>query len=576
MQVVQYEVLTFEGSDWLFESRFLRSEKEAALKVAQEIEKARRIKTKVVCSVYNTESGAAQEGIIYITSPARLQEVLRQPAARAPRRAGARKPGPKRKSKSSVRLVSSEGLIVRYIAVIALALAVGIGALSVTPDILRWLVEIGVPICSATSPSPTCRIRVDPDILLVSTLVGSLLLVVFLLRGYLTSLQKVPPRKKRAGGGASAVNAAAAAHVHAVRQSLDKLAETALAEQEGRQDPHAHEAADKAREQQKREDEKAMMVSSLAALPGATSAEALVAESLQPTVARFLGGAVETMMALGIPMDNYNKFALTLYAAGASEALCSARHQNSTVRLALGVLTQNILGMPVEQGARFQEKMTEYLSEPRYLGATQCGRDAMDDFLRGDEAGAHARLRDVFENWNRKGEKPVQIVTIMFTDMVGSTDLTQQQGDSAAQEIVRYHNSIVRTSLARFSGRETKHTGDGIMASFASSANAVEAAWDIQQHVGLHNMRNPKQTMALRVGLNAGEPIAEDDDFFGATVQLAARICAETGPGQILCSAVVRDLSAGKTGTVFMSIGERSLKGFKAPVELFEVSKATL
>lgn len=162
------------------------------------------------------------------------------------------------------------------------------------------------------------------------------------------------------------------------------------------------------------------------------------------------------------------------------------------------------------------------------------------------------------------GDAPV---TILFTDMEGSTALTQQLGDEAAQSILRVHDRIVRNALASHGGTEIKHTGDGLMASFPSATRAVEAAIAIQR--GLASMGD--EQLSVRVGLNAGEPVAEHGDFFGTTVQLAARICDRAAPGSILVSAVVRDLAAGK-GLQFSDDGEAELKGFSERVRLYEVN----
>lgn len=201
----------------------------------------------------------------------------------------------------------------------------------------------------------------------------------------------------------------------------------------------------------------------------------------------------------------------------------------------------------------------------------QAGRDAMGDFMLGDEAGAHRALRDAFMEWTKKSDKKAQIVTVMFTDMVGSTDMTQARGDAAAQEVVRRHNSIVRGALAQFGGKEIKHTGDGIMASFSTAAAGVEATIAIQRQVNQHNQRQPNLALHLRIGLNAGEPIEEEDDLFGATVQLAARVCAATNSDQTLCTGVVKELSVGKGAASFIPVGDKYMKGFKDAIPLFEV-----
>ena len=156
--------------------------------------------------------------------------------------------------------------------------------------------------------------------------------------------------------------------------------------------------------------------------------------------------------------------------------------------------------------------------------------------------------------------------------MEDSTALTQRLGDAAAQELVRAHNDIVRTSLELYGGAEIKHTGDGIMATFPSASRAITCALGMQMGVALRNNENPETPIRIRVGLNAGEPVAEENDLFGTAVQLAARICAQAGPGQVLVSDVVRQLAAGK-GFAFADQGEAELKGFTEPSSLYAASR---
>ena len=163
------------------------------------------------------------------------------------------------------------------------------------------------------------------------------------------------------------------------------------------------------------------------------------------------------------------------------------------------------------------------------------------------------------------------LVTILFTDMESSTALTQRLGDAGAQELVHTHNSVVRDALKAHDGTEIKHTGDGIMASFPSARGALDCAVAIQ-----HGLDRGDGQVRVRIGLNAGEPVAEDDpngraDLFGTSVQLAARVCAEAEAGEILVSNVVRELAAGK-GFLFNDRGDAALGGFEDPVRLFEVS----
>jgi len=157
------------------------------------------------------------------------------------------------------------------------------------------------------------------------------------------------------------------------------------------------------------------------------------------------------------------------------------------------------------------------------------------------------------------------IRTIVFTDVVNSTTLTQSLGDEAALAILRVHDAIVRDALCALGGREIKHTGDGIMASFVSAAGAVRCAIQIQRELDKHAQANPKRALKVRVGAAVGEPVEQHNDLFGSTVQLAARLCAHADPEQILVSNAIAELCLGK-GLLFEDVGEVTLKGFNSPV----------
>src|SRR5213078_4889133 len=165
------------------------------------------------------------------------------------------------------------------------------------------------------------------------------------------------------------------------------------------------------------------------------------------------------------------------------------------------------------------------------------------------------------------------IRTILFTDIVDSTSLTRRIGDEAAMELLEVHDSIVRDALAELGGREIKHLGDGIMASFVSAASAVKCATRVQKAVTSHGRENEDRAIKIRVGIAAGEPVEHHDDLFGCTVQLAARLCAHAAPEQILVSNVVAELCQGKP-IPFQQLGEVSLKGFETPVRAHAVNWA--
>jgi class 3 adenylate cyclase len=157
------------------------------------------------------------------------------------------------------------------------------------------------------------------------------------------------------------------------------------------------------------------------------------------------------------------------------------------------------------------------------------------------------------------------IRTVLFTDVVNSTTLTQLLGDEASLAVLAVHDTIVRDALSAAGGREVKHTGDGIMASFVSAAGAVRCAIQIQRELDKHAQANPKHPLKVRVGAAVGEPLEQNNDLFGSTVQLAARLCNHAQPEQILVSNAIAELCIGK-GLSFEEIGELALKGFASPV----------
>ena len=164
--------------------------------------------------------------------------------------------------------------------------------------------------------------------------------------------------------------------------------------------------------------------------------------------------------------------------------------------------------------------------------------------------------------------------SILFTDIEGSTALTQRLGDSKAMQVLRRHDGIVREALKEAEGNEVKHTGDGIMASFTSASRAVGCAIAIQKQLADHNSKEEEEELSVRIGLSAGEPVTDSGDLFGACVQLAARLCAHAEPRGILASTAVRDLSMGK-GFVFIDQGEVTLRGFEEPVRPYAVQWST-
>lgn len=150
-------------------------------------------------------------------------------------------------------------------------------------------------------------------------------------------------------------------------------------------------------------------------------------------------------------------------------------------------------------------------------------------------------------------------VTVLFTDIEASTQLTEALGDEEWIRVLRDHNAIVRAQLADHGGFEVKSQGDGFMLAFPSASDALRCAIGIQR--ALTQAPSNEHRLRVRIGLHTGQPIREEDDFFGKAVILAARIAAEARGGEILVSADVRTLTAGTGEFSFTEETDVELKG---------------
>jgi class 3 adenylate cyclase/pimeloyl-ACP methyl ester carboxylesterase len=237
-------------------------------------------------------------------------------------------------------------------------------------------------------------------------------------------------------------------------------------------------------------------------------------------------------------------------------------------------------------GARFVPLQESWLRD------TQSVLGAVNAFLDEEQAAEPASAAPA---------PPGGFRTVLFTDIVGHTEMMQRLGDEKGREVLREHERITRDVLKAHGGAEVKTMGDGFMASFGSVTKAVECAIALQRAFAERNAAlsahpertegavvgtppqgaasgapTPPEPLHVRIGLNAGEPIEEEgpdgrSDLFGATVILAARIASQAEGGEVLASMAVRELCAGK-GFLFADRGEHVLRGFEDPVRMFEVS----
>jgi class 3 adenylate cyclase len=159
----------------------------------------------------------------------------------------------------------------------------------------------------------------------------------------------------------------------------------------------------------------------------------------------------------------------------------------------------------------------------------------------------------------------------MFSDIEGSTVLTEELGDERWLKLLRRHNSVIRRHVAAHSGFEVKSQGDGFMVAFGSAGSAIRCAIAIQRDFAAVRDKSGSQVLRVRIGLHTGEVIREQEDFFGHTVILAARIGAKANGCEILVSAVLRGLVAGSHEFEFGESREEQLKGLKDPQRVYEV-----
>ena len=288
----------------------------------------------------------------------------------------------------------------------------------------------------------------------------------------------------------------------------------------------------------------------------------------------FLSIILRVLQNRNILLNTFTRFGLELFLSGACECLClKDKLTKDHNRLMLSNLLM-LLGRTPNLAEIFYYKLDEYMLDSNYLAMIKNGTEAMRVYLENDTSPEVISLiESALDNWLNPTQKDAPssgICTVMFTDIVSSTHITQMLGDHLAQQIIHLHNLIVRKALSSCGGTEVKHTGDGIMASFLWASNAVDAAIAIQKATQEYNAQSPTVPLEIRIGLNSGEPIVENNDLFGRTVQLASRVCGQAGANQIFVSSVVKELSSGKN-YVFNSMGEFTLKGIDEPQTLYEV-----
>ena len=341
------------------------------------------------------------------------------------------------------------------------------------------------------------------------------------------------------------------------RQAEEELKKKAEEEKEAK--PEEEQPAEEQAEEEKQEEEEFSDLSP-------------VAEAQKAVLMGFFGEAIRALPAERKKMDNYNRFGVNLYLAGAAETLGGARNLDSESIAKILAHSLGVMGLKPEHAEAFANRYEDYLlQDARYMEMFQSGRQTMTAFLGGDKE-APKKLDESLHEWNKPKapEDPEKEVVVMFTDIVGSTAMTHEKGNLAAQEVVRAHNVVVRDALAKTSGQEIKHTGDGIMASFQNVTDSLRATQQMQMMVAMHNQQSPDIPLKIKIGINAGRVVVEEQDLYGVTVQMAARIVDKAKGDQIFVSDTVYGMAKGGSWR-FVTRGPYYLKGIDGPAYLQEL-----
>jgi class 3 adenylate cyclase len=166
---------------------------------------------------------------------------------------------------------------------------------------------------------------------------------------------------------------------------------------------------------------------------------------------------------------------------------------------------------------------------------------------------------------------PEGAVTLLFTDIEGSTEMVQRLGDEAWLDVLRAHNALVRAIVARFDGIEVKAQGDGFMLAFTSSRQGVACAIEIQRALERYAVGHPEHAPRVRVGVHSGFAIQEDSDFFGLNVILAARIADRARGGEILASQQLKEFVQPDLKLKFLESQDLTLKGLSGRHTVYPV-----
>lgn len=622
--IVHYEVYAYQNGAWDLLARYPSEQRAKATEYAKSIENSERKPTKVVRETYNLDTQMFQEAMVY------LSEIPKpQPRKSSPYQNSVIPTVNKTKKKKRTSNSITEGVIMIFLSVLFSMMASAV----VTTLVLRLMLTAGFTPQDITNQMvlgvftffflvisiPTAIKWVNWDNLLGSNDDISFATTIKTVSDSAGETENDPDKAVSSAVLRELYETAEDRQYtpdtrlsHLVRRFFDaldllmgrktmtqRLEDARLkAEEQAKREEEADKAAEDERKRQADEadaetetepaDQSETEPADQSAAPAETG-DAHESESTPPAEAAVIPAELEkdylkltSLLSLVLRvlqerntlLNTYARFGIELFLAGACEQLCKTRaltKQQNRLMLS-GVL--ELLGRAPALAALFFDKIDEYMLESKYLPVIDSGAKSMQIYMTNKTSPELIGLiQSTMSGWLNPSKKETVssgVCIVMFTDIVSSTQMTQTLGDRLAQQLIHRHNTIVRQALDTCGGEEIKQTGDGIMASFQWASNAIDAAVAIQKSVSAYNSELPTVPLAVRIGLNAGEPIVENNDLFGLTVQIAARVCNEAGKDEIYVSSVVKELAAGKN-YVFKPLGDFNLKGVNTPQTLYEV-----
>jgi class 3 adenylate cyclase len=592
---ISYEVYVKDRSGrWQIHAHFSGAQKKQAEEEAKQIERAAHVSAvKVIREVYNHGTNSSDDYVIYETrdkggkaspdkqakapapKPAAKPAAFEQPVANcAPK---AQKPAPAKKP--VVRHNSTEsgehgliGLILKMAIAFCVSIAIGLAAMLAAAKGLEYLPSMGVTISQGFYDKAN----------FVSFTVGFLASVVPMLMSVTkkykgngrnpSSARTSQPNQRSVKAAQSRGHGSFGGYNSSEMSGSKKSAAELAAEISENDVPQDRENTNAASPEDNVDGNENAQSDDI---PDAPLVETPDMRKTRDKMKAFISGSMRAIRKNVPNLDAYHKFGVNLYVAGACDA-CSEKNalQQKDGR---AVLRDCITALGANKGMAdtFCKNVDNYILEPKYKDMYGAGRQSMASYIE-DETSINVSVSKALESWSEKpaagpqGTAGKKLHALMFTDIVNSTQKTQELGDHGAQQMVHIHNQIVRTALINNYGKEVKHMGDGIMAVFPSSASSVEAAIEIQKNMASHNASQDLK-FQIRIGINSGEAIAEENDLFGTVVQLAARVCAQAGGDEILVSQNTKNTYAGSRAN-FTSQGTRTMKGFAEPIEVFSAT----